>query len=165
MYDKTGSPKASAPSTPLAWLAGVAALALLTTVVAAAPNAPALFIVNQPWVKPGMHATEAYMVLTSTEEAKLIGARSPIAARLGLRGPGIHGRTPPALALPAGSAVALRPGGNRIAVAGLAHALRLGQRFPLTLLVETATGVQQEVGVDAEVRVESPLDAERHHHH
>lgn len=164
MYEKTGSPKAPAPWIPAAWFAGVVALALSTTVFAAAPNSPALFIVNQPWIKPGTHATEAYMVLTSTEEAKLIGARSPIASRVGLRGPGVQGRTPAALVLPAGSAVALRPGANRITVAGLAHPLRLGERFPLTLLVETATGVSQEVGVDAEVRAESPLDAERHHH-
>ncbi len=45
------------------------------------------------------------------------------------------------------------------------HALQLGERVPLTLLVETAPGVNEEVAVDAEVRNESPLDAERHAHH
>ncbi len=44
-------------------------------------DAHALFIVNQPWVKPGTRNTEAYMVLTSTEGATLIGVRSSIAGR------------------------------------------------------------------------------------
>jgi len=85
----------------------------------AAFDANALFIVNQPWVKPGTRSTEAYMVLTSTEGATLIGVRSSIAARVSLRGAGAHRPARAALALPAGAAVALRPGADRIVLTGL----------------------------------------------
>jgi copper(I)-binding protein len=142
-----------------------AAAALATTVSVVAPDAQALFIVNQPWVKPGAHASEAYMNLTSTEGATLIGVRSPIAAQAALRGPGTRGRARPSLPLPAGATVALQPRANRIVLTGLVHALQLGERVPLTLSVETAPGVNEEVAVDAEVRNESPLDAERRAHH
>jgi copper(I)-binding protein len=130
----------------------------------AAFDAHALFIVNQPWVKPGTRNTEAYMVLTSTEGATLIGVRSSIAAQVSLRGPGLRGPARAALALPAGTAVALRPGADRIVLTGLAHALKLGERVPLTLKIETAAGALEEITVAAEVRTESPFDAERRAH-
>lgn len=158
-------PKASESRRLLRWRVGVVAFALSTTVGLATPDAYALFIVNQPWVRPGIGSTEAYMVLTSTEGATLVGARSPIAARVGLRGPGAHGRALTSVPLPAGSAVALRPEADHLTLAGLTRAVRLGERFPLTLLIETAAGTREEIAVDAEVRTESPLDAELHHHH
>ena len=45
-------------------------------------DASALFIVNQPWVSPASkgQTTRAYMNLTSTEGATLLGARSEDAA-------------------------------------------------------------------------------------
>lgn len=167
VYDNArSSPTAPTPRPAVQWLAGrVAALALSTALAIAAQDARALFIVNQPWVKPGTHATEAYMVLTSTEGATLLGARSPIAARVALRGPGAHGRTRTSLPLPAGSAVALRPDADHVALDGLSRALRLGERVPITLLIEHASGAHQEIAVDAEVRSESPLDAEQRAHH
>jgi copper(I)-binding protein len=127
-------------------------------------DAHALFIVNQPWVKPGARSTEAYMVLTSTEGATLVGVSSPIAAQVSLRGPGTRRRARAALALPAGIAVALRPGAHRVVLTGLAHALKAGERVPLTLQIETAAGGREEIAVDAEVRTESPFDAERRGH-
>ena len=127
-------------------------------------DAHALFIVNQPWVKPGTRNTEAYMVLTSTEGATLIGVRSSIAAQVSLRGPGLRGRARKGLPLPAGAAIALRPGADRIVLTGLAHALTPGERVPLTLQIETAAGALEEITVAAEVRTESPFDAERRAH-
>jgi VCBS repeat-containing protein len=43
--------------------------------------------------------------------------------------------------------------------------LKPGDRFPLTLQIQTADGTRQDIAVDAEVRFESPLDAERRAHH
>ena len=143
------------------YLASVVAFAFLT---GAAFDAHALFIVNQPWVKPGTRNTEAYMVLTSTEGATLIGVCSSIAAQVSLRGPNTHFPARAGLALPAGAAVVLRPGADRIVLTGLVHVLKLGQRVPLTLQIETAGGGREEIAVDAEVRTESPLDAERRAH-
>jgi periplasmic copper chaperone A len=139
-------------------------VALVGLLAGAAFDAHALFIVNQPWVKPGARSTEGYMVLTSTEGAMLVGVRSSIAAQVSLRGSGARRRARAAVALPAGVAVALRPGGDRIVLTGLARALKPGERVPLTLQIETAAGGREEIAVDAEVRTESPFDAERRAH-
>ncbi|OLC65537.1 MAG: hypothetical protein AUH79_07450 [Betaproteobacteria bacterium 13_1_40CM_4_64_4] len=130
------------------YLASVVAFAFLA---GAAFDAHALFIVNQPWVK-------------RTEGATLIGVCSSIAAQVSLRGPNTHFPARAGLALPAGAAVVLRPGADRIVLTGLAHVLKLGQRVPLTLQIETTGGGREEITVDAEVRTESPLDAERRAH-
>jgi len=47
---------------------------------------------------------------------------------------------------------------------GLTRALKPGERVVLTLEVETATGTREGIEVAAEVRSESPLDAERRAH-
>ncbi|TMH21127.1 MAG: copper chaperone PCu(A)C [Betaproteobacteria bacterium] len=139
-------------------------VAFVGFLASAAFDAHALFIVNQPWVKPGTRNTEAYMVLTSTEGATLIGVRSSIAAQVSLGGPGLRGRARKVLPLPAGAAIALRPGADRIVLTGLTRALKPGERVVLTLEVETATGTREGIEVAAEVRSESPLDAERRAH-
>ena len=142
----------------------ISVVAIAAILVGAAFDADALFIVNQPWVKPGTRNTEAYMVLTSTEGATLIGVRSSIAAQVSLRGPGLRGRARQGLLLPAGTAITLRPGADRIVLTRLARPLRPGERVPLILRIETASGSREEIAIDAEVRIESPLDAERRAH-
>jgi copper(I)-binding protein len=145
--------------------ARIAALAIALSLAMGATRAYALFIVNQPWVKPGVKTTEAYMVLDSTEGATLLEARSPVAARVTLHGPGPGGDgTHRKLELPAGVAVTLRPGAERLVLSGLTRALKLGERVSLTLTIETAAGGRQEIAVDAEVRKESALEAERKEH-
>jgi copper(I)-binding protein len=151
------TPAMSAPNRILR----VARVALCGALALPGTNADALFIVNQPWVKPGTRTSEAYMVLTSTEGAALIGVRSPVAARASLIAPGSRGA---ALKLPAGTAIALRPGADRIALTGLSRQLKLGERVALTLTIETAAGAREDIAVDAEVRKESPIDAERRVH-
>jgi len=128
-------------------------------------DAHALFIVSQPWVKPGTRNSEAYMELTSTEGATLVGVRSSIAARVWLRGSGRQGAALGALPLPAGAVIALRPGADRIVLTGLKRALKRGERVVFTLEIETAPGNREEIAVTAEVRSESPFDAERRAHH
>lgn len=142
-----------------------ARVAALCGALFVACDAHALFVVNQPWVRPGTRNSEAYMVLTSTEGATLVGVRSSIAARVSLRGAGRQGAARAPLPLPAGAAIALRPGADRIALTGLKRALKRGERVVLTLEIETATGSREEIAVDAEVRTESPFDAERRAHH
>jgi periplasmic copper chaperone A len=68
------------------------------------------------------------------------------------------------LPLPAGAAIALRPGADRIVLTGLTRVLKPGERVVLMLEVETATGAREGIEVAAEVRSESPLDAERRAH-
>lgn len=130
-----------------------------------AQQASALLIVNQPWVRPAQraHATEAYMNLTSTEGASVVGVVSD-AAGVSIRGPGSSQRSLQRLALPAQSRVALAPGGYRFALSRLVRTLKLGDRVHLTLTIEAADGSRQDVDVNAEVRMHSPIEDEMRAH-
>ena len=140
------------------------ALALATVLGWSNPEAYGLISVNQPWIKPGSTTTEAYMVLTSTDGARLVAVRCGLTAHAVMQ-VGRHGRRLASLMLPAGKPVSLRPGRERIVLLGLARPLILGDRVPLTLVLEVA-GARQQVAVDAEVRNESPVEAElRAHRH
>jgi copper(I)-binding protein len=69
------------------------------------------------------------------------------------------------LALPAKSEVALAPGHDRLALAGLTRTLKIGDRVNITLVVRDDKGTVQEIAVNAEVRHRSPVDDERRAHH
>ena len=131
----------------------------------AAQQASALFIVNQPWARPAQpgQATEAYMDLTSTDGATLVGVTSD-AATVTIQAPGKTSGKNLRVPLPAQTLVALAPGGYRIALTGLMRPLKLGDRVKLTLTIEAGDGSRQDIGVDAEVRLRSPLDDERRAH-
>ena len=129
-----------------------------------AAEAQGVFSVNQPWVKPGARSSEAYMVLSSSAAATLVGVHCDRATKAIIRGR--HGGTATRLELPAGRSVSLRPGAGRIALSGLTQALRPGDRVLLVLTIETANGARRDIAVNAEVRNESPVDAElRMHRH
>lgn len=141
---------------PMRCCALAAALLLCSTA------AQAGLTVGAPWVRPtpDRAATDAYMVLTSTEGAMLKGARSIVATTVVIRGAtGV--KTFPQLALPAGAPVVLAPDTYHFVLRGLAHPLNAGDRVPLVLTIETATGARQEISVNAEVRARPPSDDER----
>jgi copper(I)-binding protein len=131
-----------------------------------AQHASAVFVVNQPWVRPAQSAqvTEAYMNLTSTEGAALVGAVSAAAGSVAIRAPGKTAGDLARLPLPAQSLVALAPGGYHLVLRRLVGTLKVGDRVQLTLTIENADGSRQEIGVNAEVRLHSPIDDEMRAH-
>ena len=139
-------------------LAGALGFALL------ASEASALFIVNQPWVRPARKAqtTNAYMTLTSTAGATLLAARSEGAVHVSLRS--AHSAAAPSLRLPAKSEIALAPGHDHLRLSGLTRALKIGDRINVTLTVRDDDSTVQEITVSAEVRFRSPVDDERRAH-
>jgi copper(I)-binding protein len=139
-------------------------LGLAATMIAS--PASALFIVNQPWIRPAQvaHATEAYMDLTSTEGAKLVGVRTDAAKTATIRRPGKRVVAATKVTLPPQTLVALAPGQYRIALSQLVRTLKLGDRVNLTLTIEQDDGSLQDIEVDAEVRLRSPIDDERRAH-
>ncbi len=143
----------------VAWVLGLVA-ALLPAV------SVAVLIVSEPWVRPAAHlaATEAYLVITSTEGATLIGARSDAAADVRIYAAGKRAVRIDRLPLPASQAIKLAPDGLRLGLSGLSRPLKLGDRVALALTIESAEGVRQEIPVNAEVRVRSPIDDERRAH-
>jgi copper(I)-binding protein len=132
-----------------------------------APCANALFVVNQPWLRPAARgqSTEAYMNLTSTDGATLVAVRTDEAARVALVGTGTVASEVGSLPLPAGTIVALAPGKARLAVTKLVRSIKLGDLVTLTLTVEGTDGMRQEIPVQAKVRRHSPLDDETRAHH
>lgn len=104
------------------------------------------------------------MDLTSTEGAKLVGVRSDAARAATLRAPGKAAMAVSSVTLQPKILVALAPGQYRIALKQLLRTLKLGDRVNLTLTIEQDDGSRQDIDVNAEVRLRSPLDDERRAH-
>lgn len=114
--------------------------------------------------------TGAFMTLTSTADAALVGASSPVAGKLEIHEMRMQGGTMKMnaiarLPLPAGKAVALKPGGFHVMLFDLKQALKAGDVVPLTLVVE-AGGKQESVKVEAVVRpLTTATEPGTVHHH
>jgi copper(I)-binding protein len=127
---------------------------------AAAAGAHAQLTVQDPWVRatvPGQTVSGAFMQLTSAAEARLVEARSPVAARteiheMKMEGDVMKMRALPALPLPAGQAVSLKPGGYHVMLLDLHGRIQPGDTVPLTLVVEGKDGRRQTVEVKAVAR-------------
>ncbi len=96
----------------------------------------------------------AFMTLknTSATDDRLVGASSPIAASAELHdhikdGDIVRMRSVPEIDVPAGGAVALKPGGLHVMLIGLKQPLREGEEIPLTLTFAKAGTVIVEVPV------------------
>ncbi|SRR6266567_2639648 len=127
-----------------------------------------VFAVNQPWVAPtgSKTTTEAYMDITSSVAATLVAAHSDAAARIALRAPAGTRNANGEVALPPNVMVRLAPGAHRLVLSGVSRRLKIGERVAITLTIRDATGTRQDIPVDAEVRLHSPLDDElRAHRH
>jgi copper(I)-binding protein len=119
--------------------------------------APALaqVTVTDAWVRgtvPGQKGTGAYMQLTSAADMTLIGVASPAAKvaeihEMAQDGNMMRMRAVAQLALPAGKAVALKPGGYHVMLMDLAHPLKEGDVVPVTLTFADKAGkkVTQEI--------------------
>lgn len=145
-----------------------AAATLLAGVLAIGPvDAASVFAVNQAWVAPARAAqsTEAYMELLSSEPAVLARVRSDASARVTLLSPGKDGLPIKELALKPKAPLQLAPGRYRLVLHHLARPLALGDRVALMLTIRARNGSTQEIPVNAEVRLRSPLDDEAYGHH
>ncbi|SDM48718.1 hypothetical protein SAMN05428957_106214 [Oryzisolibacter propanilivorax] len=134
-------------------------LALAATLVAAGA-AHAQVQVQDAWVRaavPQQKATGAFMRLTSAQDARLVSTSSPVAGiaevhEMKLEGDVMRMRAVPALDLPAGKAVELKPGGYHIMLLDLKQPVAAGASVPLSLVVEGRDGQRQTLQVSAPVR-------------
>ena len=136
---------------------------------ASSASAGSVFIVNLPWMLSAAKGktTEAFMTLQSSESAELVRVQSPYAANVAIVGPGSKKSSLARLPLPPGKPILLAPGKYRLRLVDIDRTLKLGDRVPLVLTIETADGAHQTVAVDIEVRRRSALDdeAREHQHH
>ena len=79
-----------------------------------------------------------------------------VATSVVIRSAATGARTYPQLALPAGVPVLLAPDAFHLVLRGLAHPLNPGDRVPMVLTIELASGALQEYTVNAEVRARAP---------
>ena len=133
-----------------------------------APAAPLLLAgaahaqvsVQEPWVRatvPQQKATGAFMRLQAAQDARLVGASSPVAGvtevhEMKLVDDVMKMRPITALELPAGQAVELRPGGYHIMLMDLKQPVPQGATVPLTLVFEDKDGQRTTQQVQASVR-------------
>ncbi|OEZ97220.1 copper chaperone PCu(A)C [Duganella sp. HH101] len=125
--------------------------------------------VSEAWVRGTVaqqKATGAFMTLTASQDARLVGASSPAAGvvevhEMKMVDDVMRMRQIDGLPLPAGQAVQLAPGGYHLMLMQLKQPLADGQKIALTLEFEDARHQRSTIELEAPVR---PLNAAAAHH-
>ena len=130
--------------------------------------------VKDAWARPalqGQTATGAFMSLTSSDGARLIGAASPVAGvveihEMVMEGSVMRMRPIAGLDLPAGRSVELKPGGYHVMLMDLKRPLKAGERVPLELRLETKDKrlVTQPIEVEVATRAPAAASSAGHKH-
>jgi periplasmic copper chaperone A len=115
---------------------------------------------TEAWVRatvPSQKSTGAFVTFTSSEDAKIVSAASPLAAAVELHSSSMEKgvmqmRAVEAIELPAGKAVELKPGATHVMLMGLAKPARAGETFPLVFTIEDTRGRRTSLEVSAAVR-------------
>ena len=116
--------------------------------------------VSDAWVRGtvvGQKVSGAFMQLTSPADATLVAVTSPAAKTVEIHEMKMDGgvmkmRALENLALPAGKAVDLKPGGYHMMLMELTQPLKVGETVPLTLTIADKAGNKQTIEVKARVR-------------
>ena len=106
---------------------------------------------------PGQMGTGAFMKLTAKDGAKLVGASSPVAGvtevhEMKMEGDVMKMRAVPAIDLPAGKAVELKPGGYHVMLMDLKAPLKAGESVDISLVVEGKDGKKETIALKAPVK-------------
>ena len=109
--------------------------------------------VKDAWVRstvPGQMGTGAFMKITAKAGTQLVGVSSPVAGvgevhEIKMDKDIMRMRAVPALDLPAGKMVELKPGGYHVMLMDLKQPLLKDSKVPLTLLFKDAKGVQSKL--------------------
>jgi periplasmic copper chaperone A len=136
----------------------------LMSLHAAAKDNLADVAVQNAWVRatvPGQQASGAFMTLTAKADLRLVGVSSPIAGvaevhEMKMQGDIMQMRALASMALPAGKAVTMRPGGIHVMMLDLKAALPKDTAVPLTLVFKDAKGVKSQLLVTLPVRLTAP---------
>jgi len=143
--------------------------ALLAALIAAgsAIAQSAAIKVEGAWARasvPGQMGTGAFMKLTAKDGAKLVGASSPAAGvtevhEMKMEGDVMKMRAIPALDLPAGKSVELKPGGYHVMLLDLKAPLAKDTTVPLTLTFKDAKGAESKLELKVPVAARAPGNA------
>ena len=125
--------------------------------------------VANAWARPmapGQTTASVYVELTSDTQAALVAAGSPLAARAELHSMSMDGgimrmRALPRLELPPGQTVKLAPGGLHIMLLEVKQPLKVGDKVPLVLTVQSSGSSLTTLKLEAEVRA-APAQTHKH---
>lgn len=134
--------------------------AVLAALALAAAAASAQTTVKDAWVRGTVEpqkATGAFMQITSAQGGKLVSVQSPVAGvaevhEMAMDGNVMKMRAVPALDLPAGKAVELKPGSYHVMLMDLKQPLKNGESVPLTLVVEGKDGKRETLELKVPVK-------------
>ena len=120
--------------------------------------------VKDAWVRTtvsGQQGTGAFMTVIAKTATRLVGVTSPMAGvaevhEMKMQGDVMKMRTVPALDLPAGQSVQLKPGGYHVMLMDLKQPLPQGSTVPLTLLFKDAKGLESRVDLNVPVAASAP---------
>ena len=149
-----------------------ATLALATFAGSAQAQAPAVQA-KDAWVRQTIatqRTTGAFMTLTASSDLKLVSASSPAARvveihEMAMEGDVMKMRAVPALDLPSGKAVELKPGGYHIMLIDVVQPLKAGNTVKVELEVEDQAQKRSKITVDAPVRAMGGMPAAGHGDH
>ena len=113
---------------------------------------------------PGQKGTGAFMKLTAKDGAKLVGASSPAAGvtevhEMKMEGDVMKMRAVPALELPAGKPVELKPGGYHVMLLDLKAPLAKDTVVPITLVFKDSKGAESRLELKVPVSATAPAQA------
>lgn len=120
-------------------------------------SAHAEVIVTNAWVRPTVaqqKVTGAFMTITSTVDAHVVGITSPVADRVEIHEMKMDNdimtmRAVPSLPLSAGKQTKLAPGGYHVMLFGLHQQVKAGDSVPLTLIIEGRNKKRTSVTIKA----------------
>jgi copper(I)-binding protein len=109
----------------------------------------------------GQQGSGAFMSLTAPSALKLVGVSSPVAGvaelhEMKMEGDIMRMRSVPAIDLPAGTRVQLKPGGYHLMLMDLKAPLRKDTQIPLTLVLQNAQGQTSQLQVSVPVMLSAP---------
>ncbi|MDH0865755.1 copper chaperone PCu(A)C [Mitsuaria sp. GD03876] len=122
--------------------------------------AQAQVTVTDPWIRATVaqqKATGAFMQLVAAKDTRLVAVTTPLTPKaevheMAMQDNVMRMRQVPAVELPAGQLVALKPGGYHVMLLDLPRQVKAGETVALTLVFEDKTGARQSVEVKAPVR-------------
>jgi copper(I)-binding protein len=143
-------------------------MALLAALLAL--GAQAQTTVKDAWVRgtvAGQKATGMFGQISSAAGGRLVSASSPVAGiveihEMVMDGSVMKMRALPALELPAGKMVDLKPGGHHVMMMELKKELKAGDTVPLTLVIEGADKKRETVEIKATVRPLADSHGKKH---
>lgn len=146
-------------------LAGLALVSAgLLAALPALAQAPAPVKVEGAWIRatvPGQSGTGGFMTLTASEPLSLVGVASPVAGvgevhEMKMEGDVMKMRAMPALELPAGKPVTLKPGGYHLMLMELKAPLKVDTQIPVTLQLRDAKGQVRTMDLTIPVAAKAP---------